>query len=141
MGHGNKLNFKRTDLHQAARNYFAKRGRLQETRLVEALFHQRQREACPVHGNIQIPQNIGQRPDMIFMAVRQHDCADLRTVLLQVGDVGNDQINAKEFRLREHHARVDDDDFVTEPQCHHVHAEFAEAAQRNGGEGLRGLAQ
>src|SRR6266513_180946 len=81
------------------------------------------------------------RPGMIFMAVRQHDCADLRAVLLQVGDVGNDQINAKEFRLREHHARVDDDDFVTEPQCHHVHAEFAEAAQRNGGEGLRGLAQ
>ena len=75
------------------------------------------------------------------MAVRQHDCAYLRAILLQIRNVRYDQIDAEQFRFRKHHARVDDEDVVAEPQRHHVHAEFAETAERNGCEGLRGLAQ
>ena len=75
------------------------------------------------------------------MPVRQHNRANVPAILLQISDVGNDQVDAQELRFREHHARVDDDDLVAEPQCHHVHSEFAETTQGDGGEGLRGLAQ
>ena len=64
-----------------------------------------------------------------------------RAILLQIGDIGNNQVNAEQFGFGEHHARVNDDDVVTETQGHHVHAEFAETAERNCREGLRGLAQ
>ena len=62
-------------------------------------------------------------------------------ILLQIGDVGNDQVDAEQFGFGEHHAGVDDDDVVAEAQRHHVHAEFAETAEGNCGEGLRGLTQ
>ena len=139
--HGNEFNFIRPDLHQPPGQHFAQRARLQQARFIQPLFHQRQRETRPVHRNVQIAQDIRQRPDVIFMPVRQHNRANVRAVLFQVSDVGNDQVDAQELRFREHHARVDDDDLVAEPQCHHVHSEFAEATQGDGGEGLRGLAQ
>ena len=52
-------------------------------------------------------------------------------ILLQVGDVGNDDVDAEQFGFREHHARVDHQDVVPGAQGHHVHAEFAQSAERN----------
>ena len=139
--HGNEFNFKRPHFHQPPRQHLTQRARLQQARFIQTLFHQRQREARPVHRYIQIAQDIRQRPDVIFMAVRQHDRADVPAILFQISNVGDDQVDAQQFRFREHHPCVDDDDLVAEPQCHHVHSEFAEATQGDGGEGLRGLAQ
>src|SRR6267142_1514732 len=139
--HGNKFNLERANLHEPAGNHFAQRGGFQQSRFIQAFFHQRQREPRPIHGNIEVAQNIRQRADVIFMAVRQHDRAYMSTILLQIRSVRYDQVDAEQFRFRKHHARIDDEDVVAEPQRHHVHAEFAETAERNGREGLRGLAQ
>src|SRR5439155_4309993 len=43
--------------------------------------------------------------------------------------------------FREHHAGIDDDDVVAVAQRHHVHAEFAETAERNCEKGLQRLGQ
>src|SRR5229473_2082835 len=94
--HGNEFDFKGADFHETAGYYFAKRGRLQKPRFVESFFYQRQREARPVHGNIQIAQDVGQGANVVFMAMRQHDSANLRAVLFEIGDVGNDQVDAQE---------------------------------------------
>src|SRR4029077_1786616 len=107
------------------------RGGIQEPGFVKAFFYQRQREPSAVNGNIQIAKNVRQRADVVFVAVGEHDGADVRTVLLQVGNIRNHQVDAEEFRFREHHARVEDDDVLTETQHHHVHAKFAETAERN----------
>ena len=72
------------------------------------------------------------RADVIFVRVRQHDGAHHSLVLLQVGDVRDDDVHAEQFLLGEHQARVDHDDVVAGAQRHHVHAEFAQSAQRNG---------
>ncbi len=137
--HGDEFNLVGADFNEAAREHFAERRGLQQSRFVEAFFYQCQRETRSVHRNIQIAQDVGQRANVIFVAVRQHNGPDVRAILLQIRDIRNHQIDAQKFRFGEHHARVDDDDVVTEPQRHHVHAEFAEAAERNGGEGMRGL--
>src|SRR5229473_3261594 len=139
--HGNKFNLERANLHQPAGNHFAQRRGFQQSRFIQAFFHQRQRESGSIHGNIEVAQNVRQCADVIFMAVRQHDRAYLRAILLQIRNVRYYQIDAQQFRFWKHHARVDDEDVVGEPQRHHIHAEFAETAERNCCEGLRGLAQ
>ena len=137
VGYGNEFDFEWADFDRAAGQDFAQRGGIEQARFFHALFHERQREARSVQRNIQIAKNVRQRADVIFMAVRQHNRANLRPVLLEVGNVRNDQVDAQKLGLREHHARVDDDDVVAEPQHHHVHAEFTEPPERNGGEGPR----
>jgi len=65
---------------------------------------------------------------MIFMAVSEDDGAKVGAILLEISDVGDDQVDAEKFRFGEHHASVDDDDVVADTQGHHIHAEFAESA-------------
>ncbi len=65
---------------------------------------------------------------MIFVAVSEDDGANVGAILFEIGDVGDDQVDAEELRLWEHHAGVDDDDVVADTQGHHIHAEFAESA-------------
>ena len=65
---------------------------------------------------------------MIFMTVGEHDRANFRPVLLEIGNIRNDEVDAQKFGFREHHAGINDDDVVAELQHQHVHAEFAEPA-------------
>jgi hypothetical protein len=63
---------------------------------------------------------------VVFVAVRQNDRANALAILLQVGNVRDDQVDAQELRFREHHAGVNNNDVVAVAQRHHVHAKFAE---------------
>ena len=63
------------------------------------------------------------------MAVREHDGAHHALVLFQVGNVGNNDVDAQQFLLGKHHAGVDDDNVVARAERHHVHSELAQSAQ------------
>ncbi len=52
-------------------------------------------------------------------------------VLLEIGDVGDDDIHAEELGLGKHHARIDQNHIVARTEDHHVHAELAQSAQGN----------
>src|SRR6266478_8263992 len=142
VGYRNEFDFEGADFDEAAAgDDLAEGGGLEEAGFIETLFYEREGEAGAVHGDIKVAEDVGERADVIFVAVSEHDGADMGAILFQIGDVGDDEVDAEEFGLGEHHAGVDDDDVVTKPQGHHVHAKFAEAAERDGGEGLRGFAQ
>jgi hypothetical protein len=66
---------------------------------------------------------------VIFVAVGQDDAANALAVLDEVGDVGDNDVDAKQFGFGEHESGVDDDDVVSPADRHAVHAEFAEAPQ------------
>ena len=68
---------------------------------------------------------------MVLMTMREKDGFDFALVLQQICNVGNDDVNAEEFLVWKHDAGINDDDGSVRPECHHVHAEFAEPAQRN----------
>ena len=68
---------------------------------------------------------------MVFVAVGEHDAAHVLAVLDEIGDVGDDDIDAEQFGFGEHEAGVDDDNVVAPANGHAVHAEFAEAAEGN----------
>ena len=99
--------------------------------LFQALVHQREREARAVDRHLQVAQDVGQRADVVFMAVGQQDGAQVLPVLLEVGDVGNDDVHAEQFGLGEHHARIDQNHVVARAENEHVHAELAQSAQGN----------
>ena len=99
--------------------------------MLEFVLHQTHREAGAVDRNIQIREDEGKRADVIFVAVRQEDGFDFALVLEQVSDVGDDDVDAKQFIVGKHDSGIDDDDGSVAAERHHVHAEFAETAERN----------
>jgi hypothetical protein len=60
--------------------------------------------------------------------MRENQAPDVLAVVEQVGDVGNDDIDAEQLAARKHQPRVDDDNVVSAAQSQHVHAELAKPA-------------
>ena len=50
-------------------------------------------------------------------------------VLDEIGDVGNDDVDAEQFGLGEHEPGIDDDNVVAPADGHAVHTELAQAAE------------
>ena len=75
--HVQVFNLKGSDLRRFARRHFIQRRPFQQRVLFQLLPHQRQRELRPVNRHIEIAQNVGNCADVIFVAVRQHDRANL----------------------------------------------------------------
>src|SRR5690606_39225255 len=64
-----------------------------------------------------------------LVPVRQHQRAD--RILLELPQVGYDQVHPEQFRLGEHDAGIDQDGGIAAGDHHHVHAELAEPAERD----------
>src|SRR5579885_877860 len=108
---------------------FAQISVIKQAVLVELVFHIGKRELGAPDGNIEFGKHPGQRADVVFVAMGEHDAAHALAVLGEVGDLGNHDVNAEQFGLWEHEAGVDDQDVVAPAQGHAVHAELAQAAQ------------
>ena len=68
---------------------------------------------------------------MVFVAVREDEGAHLLAVLDQIGDIGDDDVDAEQFVFGEHQPGIDDDDVIAPADGHAVHSELAESAQRH----------
>ena len=80
--HADELDFKRSYFHLAPRNHFAQVRLFEQSVFFQTLVHQRQRKSRPIDGRVQVAQNVGQRPNVIFMPVRQQDSPQMLAVLL-----------------------------------------------------------
>jgi hypothetical protein len=103
-------------------------------RHVDAVFHElrldeRERERRAEHRSVDIREDERHAADVVFVAVRQHEGGDA-SLLLEVRQVRDDQIDTQQFRIREHDAGVDEDRRVGPGEGEHVHAELAETAER-----------
>ena len=78
---------------------------------------------------------------MIFVAVGKDDRFDERAVLLEVGDVGNDQVDSQKLGFGNIIPASMTMMLSPSPQRHHVHSEFAETAQGMAVRELRGVTQ
>ena len=99
--------------------------------LVEFVFDVGQRELGAPDGHVEFGENPGQRADVVFVAVGEDDSANALAVFDEIGNVGDDDVDAQQFGFGEHQAGVDDDDVVAPAHGHAVHAELAQAAQRH----------
>ncbi len=77
-----------------------------------------------------LTQHVGQRADVVLVAVGEDDRLDVVDAIAQVGEVGQDEVDAEHLRGREHQAGVDDDDAAVVLDHGHVLADLAQSPER-----------
>jgi hypothetical protein len=120
-----------TDRDTVARGHRPETGAVLQAMLLELGLHERQREPGAIHGPVDMRQHIGDRPDVVLVAVRQHQRLDLAAPGLEVRQIRHDQVHTGQVAVREHASGIDDDGRVPTRDGHHVEAELAQAAQRH----------
>ena len=107
---------------------------------------ERQRRAVDRHGDL--AQQVLQRPDVVLVAVRGDDGDDPRSVLAQVREVGQHEVDAVHVRVGEHQPAVDEQDAAVgavagrpsaELDRHAVAPDLAEAAEEHHPHGVEGI--
>ena len=86
-------------------------------------------QARAVDGHVEALEDEGKRADVVLVTVGEHDAQHLLAGLEEVGDVGDDEVDAVHLQLREHQPGVHDQELVLPLQRPHVPADLAEPAQ------------
>ncbi len=131
MCHVDELDTERTYCYRLAGTDQVQIGGAEKFVFFEAAFHQGECEVGAVDGDIELAEEKRNGADVIFMSVGQDEGTDVFAMLLQVGEIRRNNVHSKEFRVGEHHSRVDYDDVVTVADRHRVHPELAESAERD----------
>src|SRR5439155_1160748 len=79
----------------------------------------------------ELAKHVRQRADVVLVRVRHEKAADPRLSRPQVGDVGDDEIDAQHLFVGEHEAGVDDDDVVARFDRQHVLPDLADTTERD----------
>lgn len=90
---------------------------------------QAHRERRRIDRNAQIFGEIGQRSDMVLMAMRDHDAEQIVDPFLDEGQVGQDDVDAGILRIGKGDAEIDHHPFALAAIQVDVHADFAGAAK------------
>jgi hypothetical protein len=110
-------------------------GDLVERVLLEPLGDEAERQGGPEDRDVEFAEEVRKGADVVFVAVGEENGADAVPVLDEVREVGDREVHAEHLVFGEHEAAVDDDDRVAELVGHHVHADLAQAAEGDRGEG------
>ena len=76
-------------------------------------------------------QQVGNGADVVLVAVRQDDGDDVLQPVLDVGEIGQDQVDAGLGLLREEDTAVDDEQLAIDFEDGHVAADLPQAAERH----------
>src|SRR5688572_26481551 len=133
IGHavGHAHEFERERAHYNYGTRFDLDGLRFQLMFVELVLDDAERERGSVHRTVQVRQHVRHAADVVFVRVRQADGLELTLPVIEIGEIGNDQIDAGQIGLWEHRAGVDDDGRLPTRDGHHVEAELAEAAKRH----------
>lgn len=107
---------------------FVQRGLVLEVVLFQPPLDHRLGVAGAVDRRIELRKDVGDGPDVVLVAMRENQAPDVLAVVDQVGEVGDDDVDAEQLAARKHQPRVDDDNIVSAAQSQHVHAELAKPA-------------
>jgi hypothetical protein len=133
MGHADELEPEGAELDGVvAGHQLPQLGDAQQAVLVELRLDERERQPRREHErHLHLAHQVRQRPDVILVAVGEHDRAHHVLPLLEIREVGQDEIDAEVLVAREREARVDDDDRPVRLVHGHVLADLAETPERN----------
>jgi len=81
--------------------------------------------------DLDLAHQVRQRADVVFVPVREHDAANHRLALPEVGEVRQDEIDAEMLVARKCESCVDDDDRAFRLVRRHVLPDLAETAERD----------
>ena len=112
VGDLNRMDGEDAGLEALVGAHFAQVGVVEQAVLVQFVFDVGERELGAPDGDFEFGKHPGQRADVVFVAVGEDDSANVLAVLDEIGDVGDDDIDAEKFGFGEHQSGVDDDDVV-----------------------------
>ena len=127
--HANRVNREGPDFHPLTGLNLVQHRVAEVLVFFELLFHVCECEFRSVNRNIQLGKNPRQPADVVLVRMGEKYPANVLAVLDQVRNIGDDDINAKQFGFREHQARINDDNVIAIAHSHAVHAELAESAK------------
>ena len=84
----------------------------------------------------ELRQHVRQGADVVLVGMGDQERLDVGAPFLQVGDVGDDQVDPEHLLVGEHQAAVDHDDLVAVLEDVHVLADLAHPAERDDAERL-----
>ena len=142
MSHANGVDSKNSGFEALVGAHLAEVSVVEQSVLVEFVFDVGEGEFGAPDWNFELRKKPWQRADMVFVAVSENDASNALAIFDEIGDVGDDDVDAEEFGLGEHESGIDDDDVIAPAHGHTVHAEFAQATERDnlkfsGGHGVR----
>ena len=123
------MNRERAELEALAGLHLVQVGVFKQSVLVEFIFDVRKRELRAPHRHVEFGKNPGQRADVIFVAMGEEYAPHPLPVLNEIRNIRDHDIDAEQFSLREHEARIDHNNVVTPAYGHAVHTELAEAPE------------
>jgi hypothetical protein len=146
--HAQEAHRERPHGRRAADDRLAERGALPHAVLLELALEQRERERRPVYRQMpELTKEIRERPDVVLVAVREHGGFEAIGPLAHVGEVRQDEIDARHVGVRERQPGVDQQHAPVELDAGHVPADLTDAAEeheprrsRGGGREGRGAA-
>ena len=97
----------------------------------ETFFGQGDRKTRGINRQIEFLEDVGQCPDVVFVAVREDDRGQVVAIFFEKIEIRNRYVDAIRRFLGKAHAGVDDDHLIGVPDAHAVHPEFADPAQGN----------
>jgi hypothetical protein len=137
-----ELDIERAEIDAATRRHHRDRDFRRIALGLQLGLEQRRGKLRGVDRALQFWPEIDDRPEMVFVGVRQHEAHQVLALLLQEGDVGHDQIDARQmFLVAEGDAEIDGEPGslmpVAEAVDRQVHADLADAAERRKGQLIR----
>ena len=102
--------------------------------LLEFVFQNAEGQPCPIDRDVQLLQKIRDTADVVLVAVREHDAANLVRVADKIGKIRHDKVDPQHIVVGEAESAVDDEDAVAVFEHREVLADFIEAAERDDAE-------
>ena len=106
-------------------------GLVQEPVLLQLQLYQAGGHTGGVDGGVDAAQQVGDGADVVLVAVGEEDAPDLVLVLDEIGEVGDDHIDAVHVVVGEAHAHIDNDDIAAVLIYRQILADLIESAQRD----------
>ena len=103
-------------------------GLFQQAVLLQLQLHQTGGHAGGVDRRLDVPEDIGQCADVVFVAVGEENTSDFFPVLHQVADVRDDHVDAIHIVVREAHAAVHYDQVIAVLEHGHVFPDLVQTA-------------
>lgn len=129
--HPDRLDPEGADLDHVVVLHGMDHGRVQELVLLEPHLDQAAGQPRGVDRRRRLRQHVPQRTVMVLVPVGDEVAQQVLDVLGQVGEVRQDQVDARHVALGEHQATVDHDHGVAVLDDGHVAADLAQAAERD----------
>ena len=118
-------------LYSLSRSDNVKLGAAEKIMLLELSFDKSHREPCCIHGNIYLFKQIRKTAYVILMTVSDYNASYSCGILLNIGKIGDNQVNAGHIAVREGKTAVNDKNVVAAFKEGHVLADLVQTAQRD----------